>query len=163
MVGRHLLKSWSKQRVVALTSAEAETYALVTASCETLGLQACAADLGMTTEAEVFTDASAALGIIARAGLGKVRHLRTQALWLQEARQEGRFKFTKVPGEANPVDAGTKYMAGPLLDRHVAAMGAKFQSGRAESAPGFKSLEVEETPERIVGRHTVSEGVKTAK
>ena len=65
MVGRHLLKSWSKQqRVVALSSAEAETYALVTASCETLGLQSCAKDLGIRLIPELFTDASAALGIV---------------------------------------------------------------------------------------------------
>ena len=144
MIGRHLVKSFSKQqKVIALSSAEAETYALVLASCETLGIQAYAADLGIELSAEMFADASAALGIIARAGLGKVRHLRTQALWLQETRQEGRLKFTKVPGEANPADAGTKYMAAPLLEKHVAAMGAKFQAGRAESAPDLKSIEVE--------------------
>ena len=95
MVGKHLVKSFSKQqKVVALSSAEAETYALVLASCETLGIQTYAADLGISLRPEMFADASAALGIIARASLGKVRHLRTQALWLQEARQEGRFKFT---------------------------------------------------------------------
>ena len=160
MIGRHLVKSFSKQqKVVALSSAEAETYALVLASCETLGIQAYAADLGIVLSAEMFADASAALGIIARAGLGKVRHLRTQALWLQETRQEGRLKFTKVPGEANPADAGTKYMAAPLLDKHVAAMGAKFQTGRAASAPDLKSIEVEEESERTVGRHTDSREV----
>ena len=63
MTGRSLLKSWSKQQQeVALSSAEAETYALVTASCEVLGLQACARDLGMNLQGELFTDASAALG-----------------------------------------------------------------------------------------------------
>ena len=97
----------------------------------------------------MFAYASAALGIIARAGLGKVRHLRTQALWLQEARQEGRLKFTKVPGEENPWDAGTKHMAAPLLERHVAAMGAKFEEGLAASAPDLKSMEEEQT----AGRH----------
>ena len=190
MIGRHLVKSFSKQqKVVALSSAEAETYALVLASCETLGIQAYAADLGIGLEAEMFADASAALGIIARAGLGKVRHLRTQALWLQETRQEGRLKFTKVPGEANPADAGTKYMAAPLLNKHVAAMGAKFQTGRAESAPDLKSVDVEapdrhtplefschcgvpgakakaedndtHKPGRTVGRHTAPEEIGT--
>ena len=159
MIGRHLVKSFSKQqKVVALSSAEAETYALVLASCETLGIQAYSADFGLTHKTEMFADASAALGIIARAGLGKVRHLCTQALSLQETRQEGRFKFTKVPGEANPADAGTKYMAGPLLEKHVAAMGAKFQAGRAESAPDLQSVENEGGPDRMVGRPVASEG-----
>ena len=142
MIGRHLIKSYSKQqKVIALSSAEAETYALVLASCETLGMKAYGLDLGIELFPEVFADASAALGIIARAGLGKVRHLRTQALWLQESRQEGRLKFTKVPGEQNPADAGTKHMAAPLLEKHVAAMGATFESGRAASAPGLNAME----------------------
>ena len=48
MAGRALLKSWSKQqKVVALSSAEAETYALVATACEVLGLQACGRDLGI--------------------------------------------------------------------------------------------------------------------
>ena len=64
----------------------------------------------MTLEGEIFADASAALGIIARTGIGKVRQLRCQALWLQEVREEKRLKFTKIPGEDNPSDAGTKYM-----------------------------------------------------
>ena len=54
----------------------------------------------------IFADASAALGIIAGTGLGKVGHLRCHALWLQEVREEKRFKLTKIPGEDNPSDAG---------------------------------------------------------
>ena len=43
--GAHPIKSWSKQqKVIALSSAEAETYGMVTASCEALGLIACAKD-----------------------------------------------------------------------------------------------------------------------
>ena len=46
MIGRHFIQSFSKQqKVVALSSAEAETYALVLASCETLGMQAYAKDM----------------------------------------------------------------------------------------------------------------------
>ena len=72
--------------MVALFSGEAETYALVAAACETLGLQAFTRDLGLEMSGELFTDASAALGIVARTGIEKVRHIRTQALWLQECR-----------------------------------------------------------------------------
>ena len=61
MTGRSLLKSWCRQqKVVALSSAEAETYALVAASCDVLGLQARARDLGIHLQGELFTDASAA-------------------------------------------------------------------------------------------------------
>ena len=106
-------------------SAEAETYALVAAACEVLGLQACARDLGMNLQGELFTDASAALGIVSRTGIGKVRHIRTQALWLQECRQGRRLQFTKIPGSENPADAGTKHMSQDLLGQHLTTMGVE--------------------------------------
>ena len=142
MAGRSLLKSWSKrQKVVALSSAEAETYALVATACEVLGLQACARDLGVELQGELFTNASAALGMVSQTGIGKVRHIRTQALWLQECRQERRLKFTKVPGSENPADAGTKHMSEDLLGRHLQTMGVEFKGSRAESAPTLLSVE----------------------
>ena len=55
-----------------------------------------------------------------------------------------------MPGESNPADAGTKYMAAPLLERHIAAMGAAFEEGRAASAPDLKSMEEEPTSGRRV-------------
>ena len=57
--------------MVVLSSAEAETYALVATACETLGLQARARDLGIEMNGELFTGASAALGIVARTGIGQ--------------------------------------------------------------------------------------------
>ena len=96
MLGKHLIKSWSRQqRVIALSSAEAETYGMVACSAELLGIQSCAKDLGMEFTAAVYTDASAALGIVQRRGIGKIRHLRTQSLWLQEAHATRRVKFEK--------------------------------------------------------------------
>lgn len=148
MAGRSLLNSWSKQqKVVALSSGEVETYALVATACDVLGLQACARDLGIEMSGELFTDASAALGIVARTGIGKVRHIRTQALWLQECRQEQRLKFTKIPGSDNPADAGTKHMAEELLGKHLTTMRVVFATGRVKSAPMLASLEKLRKPE----------------
>ena len=51
MIGSHLIKSWSKQqKVIALSSAESKIHAVVAASCEALGMQACASGLAMTLE-----------------------------------------------------------------------------------------------------------------
>ena len=94
MLGGHLLKSYSRQqKVIALSSAEAETYGIVACSAETLGIQACAKDLGIHLDAGIYADASAALGIVMRRGVGKVRHIRTQSLWLQEAHATKRLTF----------------------------------------------------------------------
>ena len=64
MMGEHMLKSYSRQqKVVALSSAEAELYAMVAASAESLAMIAYVWDLGMFIAGEVYTDSSAALGI----------------------------------------------------------------------------------------------------
>ena len=91
-----------------LSSAEAELYGLVAASAETMAIQAYAKDLELSLKSELYTDSSAALGIAKRAGIGKVRHLRTQGLWIQEIRCSGRITYKKVLGEKNPADLLTK-------------------------------------------------------
>ena len=89
-IGGRIIKTHSRQqKTVALSSAEAELYAMVAASAETLAIVAYARDLGLDLGGEVYTDSSAALGISQRAGIGKVRHLCTQGLWVQEARVTG--------------------------------------------------------------------------
>ena len=75
---------WCKtQAVVALSSAEAEPYGLVRASAETMGLMSMYKDLGTQINGVVLADASAAHAIVARRGLGKLRHLDTNDLWIQ--------------------------------------------------------------------------------
>ena len=141
-IGAHMIKSYSRQqKVVALSSAEAELYATVAASAEGLAFQAYANDLGMAFSGEVYTDSSAALGILQRTGLGKVRHLRTQGLWLQEVRSTKRLTYKKALSNKNPADMLTKHMSAELLSRHMAVLGAELRGGRAETAPQLNSVE----------------------
>ena len=47
MIGQHLIKTWStNQNVIALSSGEAELYAITKAACKTLGLMSLARDFG---------------------------------------------------------------------------------------------------------------------
>ncbi len=70
-VGWHTVKTWSTtQSVVALSSGEAELYSLTKGAAQALGLMALARDLGISIGGRVHTDASAALGIVQREGLG---------------------------------------------------------------------------------------------
>ena len=63
---------WSKtQSFVALRSAEIEFYAAITPSADILGMLSMMRDLGYQLTGEIWGDASAALGIINRNGLGK--------------------------------------------------------------------------------------------
>jgi hypothetical protein len=142
MIGAHAIKSCSRQqKVVALSSAEAELYAMVAVSAESLAIIGYAQDLGMVLGGEVFTDSSAALGITHRAGIGKVRHLRTQGLWVQEVRITNRLTYKKVLGTKNPADVLTKHVPAELLGKHFEAIGMAATGGRADIAPELNSVE----------------------
>ena len=147
-MGGHMIRSWSRQqKVVALSSAEAELYAMVAASAECLALIAYARDLGMAVSGEIYADSSAALGIAQRCGIGKVRHLRTQSLWVQEVRLTRRLAYHKVLGTKNPADILTKYVPAELLKRHLATLGTAAVGGRAEAAPELCMMILEVTKE----------------
>ena len=81
--GKHLIKQWATtQKVVVLSSAEAELGGIVKGAGEALGLQSIAADIGLKVRVKLLADASAAIGICRRSGIGKVRHLAVGQLWV---------------------------------------------------------------------------------
>ena len=164
-IGKHTVKSYSRQqKTVALSSAEAELHAMVAASAETLGVVGLCKDLGMSVHGEVYADSSAALGIAQRSGKGKLRHLRVQALWVQEVRCSKRLKYTKVLGTRNPADLLTKHVPRELLDVHTHTLGMEFKDGRAESSPDLNSVEAytEEWEEEIRGAEEVDKDIATS-
>jgi hypothetical protein len=141
-IGNHLIKSYSRQqKTVALSSAEAELHAMVAASAETLGIIGLCRDMGIHMSGEVYADSGAAIGITQRLGTGKVRHLRVQALWVQEVRCTGRLGYKKVLGTRNPADIMTKHVPCEVLCKHLEAIGAEVRGGRAESAPTLDAVE----------------------
>ena len=108
MNGCHLIRSLSKTKSnIALSSAEAELYAMATAASDGLGAKAVSSDFGTPTDVFLHADASAAIGVAQRKGLGRIRHLDTQALWIQDAVREKRSTLLKVPGAENPADLMT--------------------------------------------------------
>ena len=91
MLGKHTMKHWSStQTSTALSSGEAEFGGVVRAAGQGLGYQSLLRDLGVDVPLRVWTDSSAAIGICSRQGLGKLRHLDTQTLWVQQAVRTGR-------------------------------------------------------------------------
>ena len=70
--GSHLLKAYSRiQANIALSSGEAECYSMVRAASEGLGFRALAEDYGRENPPWMYVDATAALGVAQRVGLGK--------------------------------------------------------------------------------------------
>ena len=102
---------------------------MVAASAESIAVIGYAQDLDMELESEIFSDSSAALGIAHRAGIGKVRHLRTQGLWVQEVRATNRLSYLKVLGTKNAADVLTKHVPADLLERHLEATGMVATDG----------------------------------
>jgi hypothetical protein len=92
--------------------------------------------VGIDLPLRVWTDSSAAIGICSRQGLGKLRHLDTHTLWIQQAVRTKRVDLRKVLGERNPADLLTKHsISRQRLDDLVLLYGCKYIGGRAESAP----------------------------
>ena len=83
-------------------------------------------DVGVDAVGEFYADSSAALGIAQRQGMGKVRHIRTHALWVQEVFASFRLSCKKVLGSRNPSDVLTKHVASTLFDQHLVTIGAEF-------------------------------------
>jgi hypothetical protein len=141
MLGKHLIKSWSTtQQVIATSSGEAELYALVKGAYQTKGFMSMLADMGHVMDGKVCTDASAAIGIVHRRGLGKVKHLDVQYLWVQQEVNDGRLGIEKVGTLVNPADLFTKALCGDTIDRHLIALGFQKCTGRAKTAPTLGQL-----------------------
>ena len=102
-----------------------------------MGFQALMEDFGVRIGIRLGTDSSAAKGIAARRGLGKVRHVEVCQVWLQQKVQEGKVKVWKVKGTENPADILTKHVSRDLLAKHMAPMGLTQERGRASSAPSL--------------------------
>ncbi len=85
MRGAHVFKTCcTTQATVALSSVEAELVAAVRGAAEGSVVQALSRDFGHECKLKIHLDSSAALGIVRRRGICKIRHLDTRLLWIQE-------------------------------------------------------------------------------
>ena len=138
MIGTHVVKAWSvTQAVVALSSGEAEYYGLVRGGSVALGLRSVLSDLGMDMTVCIKSDASAAIGIASRRGLGKVRHIEVNQLWLQEKVASKVVTVVKVKGTENPADALTKYLNSEKLLWHMKVIGSAICQDRHALMPNL--------------------------
>ena len=91
-------------------------------------------DLGVELSGHLLADASAALGILKRCGLGKVRHLNTNYLWVQEVMSKREVDYGKVPGSENLSDLFTKALDGETIDKHVHGTSCEYVEGKDDLA-----------------------------
>ena len=128
------LKVWSTtQQHIALSSGEAEYYAAVKGGSEGLFLENLCEDLGISARVVLHTDSSACKGMCNRDGVGKLRHIELQYLWLQQAVRAGRFAMRKIPGERNPADLLTKFLSAGDMETKLKMLGMEFRDGRTQA------------------------------
>ena len=121
--------------VLALSSGESELGALTRACTEGLGMKSLLADFGIHVNVQVRSDATAALGMARRLGLGRVRHLATADLWIQQRVRSGEISLMKFPGTENSADLMTKVKGRSDILKFMCYMGFKCITGRPTVSP----------------------------
>jgi len=92
-------------------------------------------DFGVEVSIRVNTDASAAKGIANRKGLGKVRHIEVNQVWVQDRVAKGDLVINKVNGKENLADILTKHLSSEDIRVHLHRTGQSLEAGRHEIAP----------------------------
>ena len=142
MLGKHCIKAWPKaQLIVAKSSGESEVYCIIKGSSEGLGLVTLAGDLGRELKTRVHADATAAMGMVERRGISRVRHIEVDHLWIQEQEARRMLPISKVDGGHNPADLMTKNVGIALVMKHMTAKGIRFADGRSEAAVKIHHVE----------------------
>ena len=124
-LGGHCVRTWSStQGAIALSSAEAEFYALVDGVLRAKWAQSVLTELGVPISpvAEVYTDSSAAKSFVSTRGLGRMRNLELSDLWLQREVGDGKVVVGKVAGDQNLADAMTKFLSHRELAKRLSQM-----------------------------------------
>ena len=121
----------------ALSSGEAELYALLRGVVEALGAMATAEELGFDFKAapRVGSDSSAARSVASRHGLGQLKHVELKYLWVQSVIRQGRVVVRKEVGEDNAADLFTKHLSEDKMLRFLDKLGFELRDGRAPEAP----------------------------
>ena len=127
MIGEHCIKTWSStQGAFALSSAEAEFYAMIEATLRAKGLRSLAQELGINVKGGLInlrTDSSAAKSFVSRRGFGKMKHLEIRDLWLQKEVGDGKVVVQKVLGTENSADLMTKVLSLSEIRSRLSRMG----------------------------------------
>ena len=93
-------------------------------------------DFDLAIGCTVCTDASAAIGIVHRQGLGKTRHIDVQYLWVQKDVYGEKLKVAKVGTDSNPADPMTKFLKAETVEKDVEALKFARATGTCGHGPG---------------------------
>ena len=114
----------------ALSSAEAEGYAL--------GSGACAKELSFDLKLVVYSDSTATISQHSKLGLGRMKHVELRFLFVKDLVKREKLSLCKIPGTENPADLGTK-MLDVATHRHLCNLvGLESMKQAVEEVKGHK-------------------------
>ena len=99
------------------------------------------ADFDIKADLVIKSDAVAAIGIVKRQGLGRVRHLAVADLWVQQRAKHKEVFYQKLEGVKNTSDMLTKLVDRETLQGHMERLGFEFRQGRHVCTPAFTGKE----------------------
>ena len=135
MYGNHCLKHWSStQTTLNLSTAEAELHGIAKGIKVALGYKSMCADMNLHNPLHIHSDATAAIGIARRRGLGKLRHLDVEDLWVQDNIRNKHVEIHKVLETDNPADMFTKCVDSAAITKALKFMGLYSKQRRAKSS-----------------------------
>ena len=114
------------QATIALSSAEAELYAINTGTTEALHLRNLLMELTNTKKIniKIHTDSSAGKSMATRIGASrKAKHIELRHLFIQQLILHDIVRLIKIHTNDNPADILTKYVTAETLHRHLQSVG----------------------------------------
>ena len=109
-----LFNSSRIQKIISLSSCEAELHAIASSASDETYIRAVLEFApGAKVDNYIFTDSPSARQLVTKIGVGKVRRLDGKLLWIQSRKE---FKMVQVPTDGNIADLNTKPLGKQMLD-----------------------------------------------
>ena len=129
-VGSHPVKTaCNLLQVIGLSSGENEYYAISAGACTGLGIQGLLTDWNISSCVRIVSDSSAARAFASRRGVGKMKHVQTRYLWVQERLAMRHLALGKIGAKENRADLLTKALTRKGIDAHMRAIGNELREG----------------------------------
>ena len=146
--GVSLATSSRTQATQALSSAEAELYAMGMAIQDALHLKSLLQEMKLPQlakpfELTVYTDSSNGKALASKLGLTrKSKHVQLRYLFMQDLVANGQLKLSKIPTEKNPADVLTKYLSASTLHKLLPKLGVMTRAADSKDLLSVISLEL---------------------
>ena len=96
---------------------------------ELMGIKSMMKDFLLEVNATIHIDSSSAQALLHKQGPGRIKHLDTQQMWLQEKVRAGDFTVSRISTENNLADILTKNVPETVMNRHLKNMGVRSSDG----------------------------------